>query len=93
DQQIQNVGGNSRNEFGQFAGQVTHNQQGFNAWQNGITNQSKTGNVVAAMAEGTGIGNQARCYNCRGLGHITRNCITRPRRRDAAYLQTQLLIA
>nr|GEX27424.1 hypothetical protein [Tanacetum cinerariifolium] len=47
-----NVGGNSRNEFGQFAGQVTHNQQGFNAWQNGITNQSKTGNVVAARAEG-----------------------------------------
>nr|GFC46869.1 ribonuclease H-like domain-containing protein [Tanacetum cinerariifolium] len=45
------------------------------------------------MAEGTGNGNQARCYNCRGLGHIARNCITRPRRRDAAYLQTQLLIA
>nr|GFD15093.1 Gag-Pol polyprotein [Tanacetum cinerariifolium] len=54
----------------------------------GIANHSGTGNVVAARAEGTGIGNQAR-----GLGHIARNCTARPRRRDAAYLQTQLLIA
>nr|GFB34078.1 hypothetical protein [Tanacetum cinerariifolium] len=28
-----------------------------------------------------------------GLGHIARNCTVRPRRRDATYLQTQLLIA
>nr|GEW33185.1 hypothetical protein [Tanacetum cinerariifolium] len=34
----------------------------------GIANQSRTGNVVAARAEGTGIGNQAMCFNCRGLG-------------------------
>nr|GEY46849.1 retrovirus-related Pol polyprotein from transposon TNT 1-94 [Tanacetum cinerariifolium] len=117
DRQIQNVGGNGRNQFGQYAGQVTQNQQGFNAWQNGriqgaqnagvqsdgnqnrlvvvpgIANQSGTVNVVADRAEGIGIGNQARCYNCRGLGHIARNYTARPRRRDAAYLQTQLLIA
>nr|GEW43252.1 retrovirus-related Pol polyprotein from transposon TNT 1-94 [Tanacetum cinerariifolium] len=59
----------------------------------GIANQSGTGNVVAARAEGTGNGNQARCYNCRGLCHIAKNCTAKPRRRDAAYLQTQLLIA
>nr|GEZ24374.1 hypothetical protein [Tanacetum cinerariifolium] len=91
--QLSNVGGNDRNQFGQYAGQVAQNQQGYNAWHNGIANQSGTGNVVAARAEGTRIGNQARCYNCRGLGDIARNCTARPRRRDAAYLQTQLLIA
>nr|GFC73267.1 Gag-Pol polyprotein [Tanacetum cinerariifolium] len=66
---------------------------GYNAWQNGIANQNEGGNIVAAKAEGSGNKNQAKCYNCRGLGYIARNCTARPRRRDAAYLQTQLLIA
>nr|GFC96369.1 hypothetical protein [Tanacetum cinerariifolium] len=35
DRLTQNVGGNGKNQFGQYAGQVVHNQQGFNAWQNG----------------------------------------------------------
>ncbi|GJV66026.1 integrase, catalytic region, zinc finger, CCHC-type containing protein [Tanacetum coccineum] len=38
-------------------------------------------------------GNLIRCYNCKGLGHLARNYTVRPRKRDAAYLQTQLLIA
>ncbi|GJZ21550.1 hypothetical protein Tco_0558589 [Tanacetum coccineum] len=64
----------------------------------GIANQNPNGNgnVVAVRAEGNAIGNngnQIRCYNYRGLGHLARNCTVRPRRRDAAYLQTQLLIA
>nr|GEV89432.1 hypothetical protein [Tanacetum cinerariifolium] len=93
DRLTHNVRGNGGNKFGQYAGQVAQNQQRYNAQQNGIANQSGTGNVVAARAEGTGNGNQARCYNCIGLGYIVRNCTARPKRRDAAYLQTQLLIA
>ncbi|GJU57073.1 retrovirus-related pol polyprotein from transposon TNT 1-94 [Tanacetum coccineum] len=62
----------------------------------GITHQNGNGNVVATQAEGNSNGNngnQIRCYHCKGLGHLARNCTVRPRRRDAAYLQTQLLIA
>ncbi|GJV29418.1 hypothetical protein Tco_1385866 [Tanacetum coccineum] len=59
-------------------------------------NQNRNGNVVETRAKlnGTGDnGNQVRCYNCRGMGYLARNCTVRPGRRDAAYLQTQLLIA
>ncbi|GKG17196.1 retrovirus-related pol polyprotein from transposon TNT 1-94, partial [Tanacetum coccineum] len=61
-------------------------------------NQTGNGNVIAARAEGNGNGNannsnQIRCYNCRGLGYYAMNCTTKPRKRDAAFLQTQLLIA
>ncbi|GJV20975.1 gag-pol polyprotein [Tanacetum coccineum] len=58
-------------------------------------NPNGNGNVVAAQAEGTTNGNNdnhIRCHNCRGLGHLAKNCTVRPRRRDVAYLQTQLLI-
>nr|GFD31140.1 hypothetical protein [Tanacetum cinerariifolium] len=82
DRQMQMIGGNLN---------------GYNAVQN-VRNQTQigNGNLVAVRAEGNAAGqngNQIRCYNCRGIGHYARNCIARPRRRDVAYLQTQLLIA
>nr|GEZ88995.1 hypothetical protein [Tanacetum cinerariifolium] len=73
------------------------NQNGLIVVQgNGIQNQFGNGNIVAVRPKGNAArqnGNQIRCYNCMGIGHYARNCTARPRRRDAAYLQTQLLIA
>ncbi|GJW12550.1 hypothetical protein Tco_1578377 [Tanacetum coccineum] len=60
------------------------------------SSKSRNGNVIASRAKGNANrnnGNQIRCYNYRGLGRLARNCTIRPRRRDDAYLQTQLLIA
>nr|GEV14392.1 reverse transcriptase domain-containing protein [Tanacetum cinerariifolium] len=94
DRQMQMVGGNGVNQFRQYAGQNAGNLTGYNDVQN-IRNQIGNGNLVAARAEGNTAGqngNQIRCYNCMGVGHYARNCTVKPRRRDAAYLQTQLLI-
>nr|GEY16853.1 hypothetical protein [Tanacetum cinerariifolium] len=61
-----------------------------------LLNRNGNGNLVVARAEGNAAGhngNQIRCYTYRGVGHFARNCMVRPRRKDVAYLQTQLLIA
>nr|GEZ77588.1 reverse transcriptase domain-containing protein [Tanacetum cinerariifolium] len=97
DRQMQMVGGNGGNQFREYAGQNVGNLNGYNDAQN-VRNQNLNGNgnLVAARVEGNATGhngNQIRCYNYKGVGHFVRNCIVRPRRRDAAYLQTQLLIA
>ncbi|GKE46839.1 hypothetical protein Tco_1478097 [Tanacetum coccineum] len=66
------------------------NQNGLNIVP-GIANQNGNGNVIAARAESNDNGNNAnqiKCYNWRGIGHYARNYTVRPRRRDAAYLQT-----
>nr|GEX71637.1 hypothetical protein [Tanacetum cinerariifolium] len=92
DRQMQMVGGNGGNQFRQYVGQNIRNQ---NRNQNGLIavprianqNSNGNGNVVAAWAEGNTIrnnDNQIRCYNCKGLGHLARNCTVRPRRTDQA---------
>ncbi|GJU73624.1 hypothetical protein Tco_1265029 [Tanacetum coccineum] len=107
DRQIQIVGGNGGNQFrqNQVVQNVVQNPGIQNVGnQNGLIvipwianqNPNRNGNVVAARIEGNANGNngnQIRCYNCRRLGHLARNYRVRPRKRDAAYLQTQFLIA
>nr|GEW12116.1 hypothetical protein [Tanacetum cinerariifolium] len=100
----QNVGNmNGYNAVQNVENQVAQNPRVQNVGnQNRFTsvpgngNQNGNGNLVAARAEGNANwhnGNQIRCYNCKGVGYFARNYTVRPRRRDDAYLQTQLLIA
>nr|GEZ52973.1 hypothetical protein [Tanacetum cinerariifolium] len=87
----QRISSNLRNRqinAGNLAGykDVIGNQVIQNAVQN--PRVQNVGNLNARQK-----GNQIRCYNCRGVGHYARNYTVRPRRRDATYHQTQLLIA
>ncbi|GJV67583.1 retrovirus-related pol polyprotein from transposon TNT 1-94 [Tanacetum coccineum] len=90
------IAGNVGNQFGQNTGQNQGVQTTRN--QNGLivvpTVGNQMGNIVAARAENNrNVNNdQIRCYNYRGLGHFSRNCTVK-KKSDAAYFQTQLLIA
>ncbi|GJY06101.1 kinase-like domain-containing protein [Tanacetum coccineum] len=87
------IGGHGRNQVGQYAGQIAGNQNGYNTVQN-VRNW-----VVQNPVQNPGHGLRAmqigimkiRYYNCQGIGYLARNRTIRPRRMDAAYLQTQLL--
>nr|GFA88555.1 hypothetical protein [Tanacetum cinerariifolium] len=91
------IGGNGENQFRQYAGNpagyndVIGNQVNHNAVQNPRVQNVRNQNGLIGVQ---GNGNQIRLgMVISGVGHYARNCTVRPRRRDAAYLQTQLLIA
>nr|GEX85104.1 hypothetical protein [Tanacetum cinerariifolium] len=88
DRQMQMVGGNGENRFRQYAGQNVGKLNGYNDVQN-VRNQNPNGNgnLVATCAEGNATGHNGN------QGYFSKNYTVRPRRKDAAYLQTQLLIA
>nr|GFB45864.1 hypothetical protein [Tanacetum cinerariifolium] len=79
DRQMQMVGGNGGNQFRRYAGQNARNPAGYNDVIGNQVNQNAVQNL--------------RVYNVGNQNGYARNCTVRPRRRDAAYLQTQLLIA
>nr|GFC52604.1 hypothetical protein [Tanacetum cinerariifolium] len=78
----QRISLNPRNRQIAQPGQNTGNLNGYNAVQD-------VGNQVAQNPRVQNDGNQ----NQIGNGHFARDCTVRPKRRDAAFLQTQLLIA
>ncbi|GJT95497.1 hypothetical protein Tco_1091015, partial [Tanacetum coccineum] len=86
------VGGNGGNQFRQYARQNVGNQVVQNAVQNlGVQNVRNQNGliVVSRIANQNGNGN---VVVARAEGNAIENNV-RPRRRDVAYLQTQLLIA
>ncbi|GJW34867.1 uncharacterized mitochondrial protein-like protein [Tanacetum coccineum] len=93
---VQNVGNQVGQNVVQNLGiQNVRNKNGLSVVL-GISNHNGNGNVAAARAEGNGNENNEntmRCYNCQRVDHYARNCTVKPRKRDAAYLQTRLQIA
>nr|GFA00197.1 hypothetical protein [Tanacetum cinerariifolium] len=75
------IGGTGENQFRQYAGQNAGNLNGYNALQN-VENQVVQNPKVQNVGNPNGL-----------MGNFARDCTVRPRRRDDAYLQTQLLIA
>nr|GEX86580.1 integrase, catalytic region, zinc finger, CCHC-type, peptidase aspartic, catalytic [Tanacetum cinerariifolium] len=82
--QNENVGNPNRYN----AVQNVRNQVVQNAVQNPRVHNIRNQNGLIGVP-----GNANQNLNGNGVGHFARNCTVRPRRRDAAYLQTQLLIA
>nr|GEW31714.1 retrovirus-related Pol polyprotein from transposon TNT 1-94 [Tanacetum cinerariifolium] len=90
DRQMQMVRGNGGNQFRQYAGQNAENLNGYNAVQN-VRNQVAQNSRVQNVRNQNGLIGVQRNGNQNQIG-IEGNAAG-SRRRDGAYLQTQLLIA
>ncbi|PWA89320.1 hypothetical protein CTI12_AA112170 [Artemisia annua] len=95
-QNMQNqLGQYAGNQMGQYAGnQFVGNQRLQNVGNQTVGNQ--IGNIAAPFVRNYGNvnqGNPVKCFNCQGVGHIARNCPTKPRKTDTAYLKKALLLA
>nr|GFD25458.1 hypothetical protein [Tanacetum cinerariifolium] len=84
DRQFQNVRGNGGNQFGQYAGQVAQNQQGYNAWQNGGIQGAQNASQNASVHSGgnqnrlvvvPGIANQNGTGDLDEIEEVNANCI------------------
>ncbi|GKC62721.1 reverse transcriptase domain-containing protein [Tanacetum coccineum] len=84
DRQMLMVDDNVGNQFRENAVQNVGHLVGQNAVQNKARAEGNSNEIN---------GNHIRCYNCREEGHYVSNCTVKPRKRDVAYLQTQLQIA
>ncbi|GJX68308.1 hypothetical protein Tco_0304035 [Tanacetum coccineum] len=91
------------NEWERFTSTDGESIESIESYHHHADVEANGGNSLEQYAcQNAGYQNRYRCstecrdqvvQRCRGLGHLARNCTVRPRRRDAAYLQTQLLIA
>jgi hypothetical protein len=66
------------NQLGQYAG----NQMG-----------QLVGNQRGQNVGNQAMGNPVKCFNCQGVGHMARNCPTKPNKRDLAFLQKAVMLA
>jgi hypothetical protein len=83
-------GQNAGNQLGQFVG----NQRGQNVGNQAMGNQNR--NIAAPVVGNLGNvnqGNPIKCFNCQGVGHMARNCPTKPNKKDLEYLQKAVLLA
>ncbi|GKC81274.1 hypothetical protein Tco_1136991, partial [Tanacetum coccineum] len=106
DRQMRMVGANGGNQFRLYAGQNVGYQNGYNAVQNvenqvaqdAVQNQgvqnvgNQNGQIVVPGITNQNPNGNGNIVAARAEGNAIGNNV-RPRRRDAAYLQTQLLIA
>nr|GFA51355.1 hypothetical protein [Tanacetum cinerariifolium] len=90
DRQIQNIGGNVGNQFGQYARQVAQNQQGYNAWQNGGIQVAQNAVQNAGVQNGEEFDFMAAAGDLNEIEEVNANCILMGNLQHASTSGTQL---